>query len=150
MLRIKAIPEVCIGCGLCRVWCKVEHSPTKSIQKAFKEDAPQTLACVDLEECGCESFAVQCRHCDEPLCAYGCITGAMSKDPETGLVSVDETRCIGCWTCILLCPNGAVKRDERNKPRALKCEQCRERGFPSCVEHCPNDALVLEEVPDAE
>lgn len=150
MLRIKALPEVCIGCGLCRIWCKVEHSPTKSIQKAFKEHAPDTLACVDLEERGPHSFAAQCRHCDEPICAYSCITGAMSKDPDTGLVTVDENRCIGCWTCILMCPNGSVKRDERSSPRAIKCEQCRERGFPSCVEHCPNDALVLEEVPDAE
>jgi anaerobic carbon-monoxide dehydrogenase iron sulfur subunit len=145
MLRIKALPDVCIGCGLCRVWCKVEHSESKNVHKAFKPAAGETVSCVELEEEGCESFAVQCRHCDEPLCVYGCITGAMQKDPETGVVSVDESKCVGCWTCVLMCPNGAVKRDRRGKKVALKCDMCAKRGFPSCVEHCPNDALVLEE-----
>jgi carbon-monoxide dehydrogenase iron sulfur subunit len=145
MLRIKALPDVCIGCGLCRVWCKVEHSESKNVHKAFKPAACETVSCVELEEEGCESFAVQCRHCDEPLCVYGCITGAMQKDPETGVVSVDESKCVGCWTCVLMCPNGAVKRDRRGKKIALKCDMCAKRGFPSCVEHCPNDALVLEE-----
>ncbi|MCE5313736.1 MAG: 4Fe-4S dicluster domain-containing protein [Armatimonadota bacterium] len=149
MRRIRAIPEVCIGCGLCKVWCKVEHSSSKNIHKAFKANAPETMACVEVEEEGCESFASQCRHCDEPLCVYGCITGAMSKNAETGLVTVDQSKCVGCWTCVLMCPNGAIRRDERGEKRvAIKCDQCMERGFPSCVEHCPNDALVLEDTED--
>lgn len=148
MLRIRAIPEVCIGCGLCRVWCKVEHSDSQNINKAFKPNAPETISCVEIEEEGCVSFASQCRHCDEPLCSYGCITGAMARDPETGLVIVDPTKCVGCWTCVLMCPNGAIKRDERSGHVALKCDMCKHRGFPSCVEHCPNDALIIEEVDD--
>ncbi len=149
MLRIKAVPHACIGCGLCKVWCKVEHSDTKNINKAFRPSAAETLSCVDVEEEGCASFAAQCRQCDEPLCSYGCITGAMTKDPETGLVTVDKSKCVGCWTCILMCPNGAIKRDERGGHVALKCDMCKHRGFPSCVEHCPNDALVIEEADDA-
>lgn len=150
MLRIKAKPEVCIGCGLCKVWCKVEHSDTKNVHKAFKQNASETINCVDLEESGCESFAIQCRQCDEPLCVYGCITGAMTKDPDTGIVSVDKSKCVGCWTCVLMCPNGAVKRDQRDKACAIKCDMCLERGFPSCVEHCPNDALIIEEIMEEE
>ena len=144
-MRIKAEPDVCIACGLCKVWCKVEHSETKDIIKAFKEEKPP-MSCVDVEEEGCKSFAAQCRHCDEPLCVYGCITGAMTKDPDTGIVSVNKDKCVGCWTCILMCPNGAIHRELKNgKFVALKCDLCRDRGFPSCVEHCPNDAIVLEE-----
>jgi len=150
VLRIRAIPEVCVACGLCKVWCKVEHSDSKNIHKAFKPNDQGTISCVELEEKGCESFASQCRHCDEPLCAYGCITGAMSKDPETGIVAVDKSKCVGCWTCVLMCPNGAIKRDQRDGRVAMKCDLCAERGFPSCVEHCPNDALILEEVEDAD
>ncbi len=145
MLRIRAVPEVCIACGLCKVWCKVEHSQSKNVYRAFKRAAPETVSCVELEEAGCDSFALQCRHCDEPLCVYGCVTGAMTKDPESGIVSVDESRCIACGTCILMCPNGAVRMDTRHGRVALKCDLCAERGFPSCVEHCPNDALILEE-----
>jgi carbon-monoxide dehydrogenase iron sulfur subunit len=145
MARIRPVPEVCIGCGLCQVWCKVEHSDSKNVYKAFRQSAPETISCVRLEEAGCKSFALQCRHCDEPLCVYGCITGAMSKDPETGIVSVDKSRCVGCGTCVLMCPNGAVGLDTRDGRVALKCDLCKERGFPSCVEHCPNDALILED-----
>jgi len=145
MLRIRAIPEVCIGCGLCRVWCKVEHSDSRNIHKAFRPNAPETMCCVELEEESCESFASQCRNCDEPLCVYGCITGAMTKDPETGLVTLDRSKCVGCLTCVLMCPNGAIKPDFREGRAVLKCDMCKDRGFPSCVEHCPNDALVLEE-----
>jgi carbon-monoxide dehydrogenase iron sulfur subunit len=89
-------------------------------------------------------MAIQCRHCEDPICVYACITGAMSKDPATGIVRFDQSRCIGCGTCVLMCPNGAVQLDDRGRRVALKCEMCRDRGFPSCVEHCPNDALILE------
>ncbi|MGB9619928.1 MAG: 4Fe-4S dicluster domain-containing protein, partial [Armatimonadota bacterium] len=143
--RIRAVPEVCIGCGLCRVWCGVEHSESRNIHKTFKPNAPATVSCVEVEQAGWKSFAIQCRHCAEPLCAYGCITGAMTKDPRTGLVNVDRSRCIGCWTCVLMCPNGAVKPDTRQGRAVAKCDLCQERGFPSCVEHCPNDALILED-----
>ncbi len=145
MSKIQAVPGVCIGCRLCTVWCKVEHSASRNINKAFKSGAPETVSCVEVEECGEQSFALQCRQCDEPLCVYGCITGALQKDPETGVVTLNESKCVSCWTCVLMCPNGAVKRDSRGDSRAIKCDMCVERGFPSCVEHCPNDALILVE-----
>jgi len=143
-MRARPVPEACISCGLCTVWCKVEHSDSRSIYKAFRADATKTVACVRLEQEGARSLAIQCRHCEDPICVYACITGAMSKDPTTGIVKVDPSRCIGCGTCVLMCPNGAVQLDDRGKRVALKCEMCRDRGFPSCVEHCPNDALIME------
>lgn len=72
----------------------------------------------------------------------------MTKDPESGIVTVDPSKCVGCWTCVLMCPNGAVRRDERSGHIAMKCDLCKERGFPSCVEHCPNDAIELEDAGD--
>ena len=27
-----------------------------------------------------------CRHCDEPECVMSCMSGALQKDPETGIV----------------------------------------------------------------
>ncbi|MDH7601319.1 MAG: 4Fe-4S dicluster domain-containing protein [Armatimonadota bacterium] len=123
----------------------MEHSESRSIYKAFKTGAPETVSCVRVEQDGPLSFAVQCRHCEEPICAYACITGAMSKDPITGVVTVDRSKCIGCGTCVLMCPNGTVSLDERSGRAAVKCDLCSARGFPSCVEHCPNDALLLED-----
>lgn len=140
--RIYVNEEVCIGCGLCRVFCQVEHSVSKDIIKAFKREAPCPLPRIRIERKGEVSFSFQCRHCDEPWCVYSCLTGAMSRDAATGMVSVDAEKCMGCWTCILACPNGALTRDMGNRVVA-KCDLCPEREVPVCVANCPNEALVV-------
>ncbi len=66
----------------------------------------------------------------------------MQKDPITGIVRVDESKCVGCWTCILSCPYGALVRDEGHKVVA-KCDFCPEHEVPVCVVNCPNEALAL-------
>lgn len=66
----------------------------------------------------------------------------MSKDPVTGLVVSDPEKCVGCWTCILACPNGALVKDKAQKI-VLKCDFCPDRETPVCVANCPNEALVL-------
>ena len=144
MKRIYIKEEVCMGCGLCRVYCQTEHSRTKDIIKAFKKEAPRPLPRVRVERKGEVCFSLQCRHCDEPLCAYSCLTGAMHKDPITGIVTVDTDKCMGCWTCILACPNGALTRDMNNKI-VFKCDLCPELNVPVCVANCPNEALLLAE-----
>jgi carbon-monoxide dehydrogenase iron sulfur subunit len=62
----------------------------------------------------------------------------------TGMVVVDRNKCMGCWTCIVACPNGALTRDLDNKIVA-KCDLCPGLEVPACVANCPNDALVLVE-----
>ncbi len=142
--RIKVNEAVCIGCRLCEIWCVVEHSPVKDILKAFKQPkGKRALPRLKVEETKPLSFAVPCRHCNDPDCAYSCITGAMYIDEKTGAILHNPDKCIGCWTCILACTRGAVKRDERNKRVVSKCDFCPDRQTPICVEKCPNEALVL-------
>jgi carbon-monoxide dehydrogenase iron sulfur subunit len=143
MKRVVSNEDVCIGCRLCEVWCKVQHSKSKDIIKAFKKETP--MARVHVEERGAQSFAVQCRHCEEPDCVYSCITGAMSIDEETGQVMHDPEKCVGCWTCIMVCHRGAILRDERLRRIASKCDLCPGLDIPACVAHCPNEALCLVE-----
>lgn len=143
MKRIYAKEDVCIGCRLCEVWCKVSHSKSKDIIKAFKKE--DIMARVHVEELGSKSFAVQCRHCEEPDCVYSCISGAMYIDEETGEVKHDPDKCVGCWTCIMVCHQGAILRDERKRRVASKCDLCSDLDTPACVVHCPNEALVLIE-----
>lgn len=69
----------------------------------------------------------------------------MKKDEETGLVTHDPEKCIGCWTCIMVCPYGAIKRDASGKV-VSKCDLCAELEIPACVANCPNGALVYKEV----
>lgn len=148
MRRIIAKEEACIGCRLCEVWCQVQHSKSKDIIKAFKKEADRPIARVHVEEEGATSFGLQCRNCEEPDCVYSCISGAMHFDEETGTVQHDPDKCVGCWTCIMVCHRGAILRDERAKRIAAKCDMCLDLEVPSCVAHCPNAALVLEEEED--
>ena len=142
MRKVYIKEEVCIGCGLCRVYCQAEHSRSKDIIKAFKREIPRPLPRIRVESKGEVSFAIQCRHCDDPWCVYSCLTGAMRRDPESGTVTVDTEKCTGCWTCLVVCPYGALVRDETRKI-AAKCDLCPEQEVPICVANCPNEALVL-------
>lgn len=88
--------------------------------------------------------SVACNHCDDPACVKVCPTGAMHKDPETGLVSVNEKHCVGCGYCHMACPYNVPKVD-REKGHSVKCDGCKDRvaqGLkPICVESCPLRAL---------
>lgn len=142
MKGIRVREAVCIGCGLCRVYCLVEHSHSKDLIKAFKKENPRPLARIRVDRWEEISFPVQCHHCAEPWCTYSCLTGAMQKDPLTGVVSVDPERCIGCGTCIVACPYGALAKDT-SKRIIAKCDFCLGLTIPACVANCPNEALVL-------
>ena len=89
------------------------------------------------------SFAVSCRHCPDPICVKSCIAGALSK--KDGVICVDQQKCVGCLTCVLVCPFGALSPGENGIMQ--KCELCLENsgGEPACVKNCPNRAIVYEE-----
>ncbi len=145
MKRIIAVRENCIGCGLCEVYCTVQHSKSKDIIKAYNSESPRPISRVRLEVNKPISFAIQCRHCENAPCVTACLSGAMQKDAKTGLITHNKEKCIGCWTCIMVCPFGAIRSDKQNKVVA-KCDFCIELKEPACVANCPNQALVLKEV----
>ena len=145
MKRIYAKEEVCIGCRLCEIHCITQHSRSKKIIKAFKEDSDRLVPRLFVEEKGPLSFAVQCRHCEDAPCVAACMTGAMQKDPVTGAVSQDADKCVGCWMCIMVCPAGAIRRNAAQGRIASKCDLCGGEGTPVCVANCPNEALVYED-----
>jgi carbon-monoxide dehydrogenase iron sulfur subunit len=145
MKQIYVNEEYCIGCRLCEIHCLVQHSQSKKIIKAFKEEAPRAMARVLVEEEGPLSFAMQCRHCEEAPCIEACIVGAMHRDEETGAVLCDEDRCVGCWMCVMVCPFGAIQRNLGEDRAASKCDLCYGEDVPACVAHCPNEALTFVE-----
>ncbi len=144
MRKIVAREEYCIGCRLCEIHCQVKHSSSRKIIKAFRDERDRMVSGVQVERSGYVSFALQCRHCHDADCIQACITGAMQKDPETGAVICDEQRCVGCWTCIMVCPAGAV-RAGKDRTAVSKCDLCLDAGFPVCISNCPNEAIVLED-----
>lgn len=136
--------EVCIGCGLCEVYCALAHSTSKDLIKAFRKEWPRPLPRIRVEQTPGLFLPVQCRHCAESPCVYACLTGALYRDPGSGAVALDPYKCIGCWTCIMVCPYGAIKRD-LGRDIIAKCDLCPGLDLPACVANCPNEALVYGE-----
>jgi carbon-monoxide dehydrogenase iron sulfur subunit len=52
-----------------------------------------------------------------------------------------EENCIGCWMCAMICPYGVVGRKTEVR-MAVKCDRCKDRDLPACVQACPTGALV--------
>ncbi|PWL50540.1 MAG: 4Fe-4S ferredoxin [Clostridiales bacterium] len=131
----------CLGCHLCEYYCAFAQDGGLSITSA--RYGVKVSPRIRVEEHDHISYALSCRHCDEPLCVKSCITGALSK--KDGVVSIDRDRCISCYTCILSCPFGAVSRSQDGAVN--KCELCisTASGEPACVRGCPNNAIVLKE-----
>lgn len=136
MKKVYSRENLCINCRLCEVYCKTAHSVSKDIIKANKEE--DVISRVTVYGDKLASVAVSCRHCDDPACVKACIAGAMTKDKRTGIVSADPKKCIGCMTCLAVCPYGCIKAGTV----ATKCDLCQGEDMPQCVKNCPNKALV--------
>ncbi len=75
------------------------------------------------------------------------MSGALIKDPVTGIVSYDEKQCGSCFMCVMNCPYGVLKPDTLTHTKVIKCDFCMgESGEPSCVKNCPKKAIWVEEV----
>jgi carbon-monoxide dehydrogenase iron sulfur subunit len=138
----------CLSCRSCELACALAHSRSADLIGAL-QDVPVPLTRVRVLSLGREgvltrhrTIALQCRHCAEPLCVEVCIAGGVTKDEAAGLVHFNEERCVGCWSCTMVCPFGAVVR-ARDRLLALHCDLCGEREILACVEACPTRALVL-------
>ena len=141
MKRIYVNEKWCIACHLCEYYCTFANSGKDDMVKALKDIVINPR--IKIEQRGDISFAVSCRHCEEPLCVKGCITGALTV--KNGIITIDRNRCVGCFTCILSCPYGAVMPDEDGVIQ--KCELCTKNsdGSPACVKGCSNKAIVFNE-----
>jgi len=139
--RVYVNEQWCLGCHLCEYYCAFDGTGGKDMARALKDIKINPK--IKIEEKDGVSFAVSCQHCQEPLCVKGCLTGALSI--VDGVVVINQERCIGCYTCILLCPYGAVSPSEHGAVQ--KCELCikTSSGTPACVGGCPNGAIVFEE-----
>ena len=141
MKKVYVNEQWCLGCHLCEYYCAFANSGKSSMIKALKDRhiAPR----IRIEERDSISFAVSCRHCKDPLCVKSCISGALSV--KDGTVLIDSDKCVGCCSCIMSCPYGALSHSENGVIQ--KCELCQknEFGVPLCVQGCPNKAIVYEE-----
>ncbi|MDD3242450.1 MAG: 4Fe-4S binding protein [Eubacteriales bacterium] len=141
MKRVYVNEKWCLACHLCEYYCAFANSGETDMVKALKDVAISPR--IRIEQQGDISFAVSCRHCTEPLCVKACISGALTQ--TDGVIAIDRDKCVGCYTCILSCPYGAVMPSPQGAVQ--KCELCvnNAQGAPACVGGCPNRAIVFEE-----
>lgn len=128
----------CIGCRTCEVACVVSHQENQDCA-ALTPSA--FTARIRVVKTGTFSTAVTCHHCEDAPCANICPVGAISR--VNGAVYVEQALCIGCKSCMLACPFGAMQVTVTHaKAQALKCDLCQHReNGPACVEACPTQAL---------
>jgi phenylglyoxylate dehydrogenase beta subunit len=84
--------------------------------------------------------AMTCNQCGEPACEENCPTGAISKDPDNGIVRINQTKCLGCGLCSLVCAYGGIDYNADSR-QAVKCDLC--DGAPECVDACPEHFISL-------
>lgn len=144
MKRVFIRPDRCTGCKTCALTCAVAHSRSGELFTAMTE-TPKPYPRVFVEAADSRKVPLMCRHCDDAPCLNACIGGALFRDETAGEVLCDADRCIGCWTCIMLCPYGVVQR-QAEVSKAVKCDLCHDRDAPACVDACPTGALVFAEV----
>jgi anaerobic selenocysteine-containing dehydrogenase/Fe-S-cluster-containing dehydrogenase component len=139
--------ERCTGCKSCEAACKQTNAlgPNSYRNRVIWFDDQQqdsggtALARLDF-------LTVTCQQCERPACLRACpvYPKAISKDPVSGVVSIDENRCTGCGECALSCPYGAIGYNAEQH-HAVKCDLCAERRArdlgPACANVCPTRAI---------
>jgi len=147
----------CIGCKACVVACREANGmPTDtSGWGGGLWDAPlglndRTKNVIQLYEAADRSSYVkkQCMHCVDPACVGACMMHALTKNPETGVVSWNGDSCVGCRYCQLACPYEVPKFEwTAANPKIVKCELCQHRYAegkgPACCEVCPRGAVIF-------
>lgn len=158
-----ANPQECIGCKVCEIACAVAHLD-KEAKTAGNFDIP-VMSKLYLVRTAEVTMPIQCRHCEDAPCANVCPVSAITQVNNN--ILVDEKKCVGCKTCMISCPFGAIElmpvyKDgepvmqvalksetedglvEKEVITASKCDLCANRADgPSCVQACPQKALEL-------
>ena len=134
----------CMGCHTCELACAVEHSRSKALYGAMAEvPAPRKRVYVEWVAPD-NRLPVLCRQCEDAPCLHACIIGAIRRRDD-GVVVTEADRCIGCWTCVMVCPYGVIGRHLDTR-KAYRCDRCPDRQVPACVASCPTRALVYRTV----
>ena len=117
--------EKCNGCTYCVLVCSMAHEGvvqrSRSRIQVFRSEEKVFFV------------PTLCEHCEDPPCVEACPVGAISKDSETGLVSVDENACTACGVCVEVCPYHAVRIHPERRVAVL-CDLC--GGEPLCAKAC--------------
>lgn len=135
----------CTGCYTCVVACKDWHdvpagpASWRRVATIEKGVFPDVFVAF---------FSGSCYHCADPACVAACPAGAITKSDESGVVTVDQSKCLGkdkCDLCWQACPYKAPQFGAEPNAKMQMCNLCPDRleaGLkPICVAGCPMRAL---------
>lgn len=176
----------CFGCQACSTSCKMANNLPEGVfysrvrtkrgldDEGFAEDLYMDTAVGSYpDDLRRVQVPLSCQHCAKPMCLEVCPTGATQKDEETGIVTIDPERCIGCKSCIRACPYDGVRTYVEGEPQyhlgfavgekdapvhsvdvVEKCTLCKNRvdrgELPKCVEACIGNARFFGDLDDPE
>ncbi|MEE8414586.1 MAG: 4Fe-4S dicluster domain-containing protein [Dehalococcoidales bacterium] len=123
----------CTGCRSCEVWCSFYHLREINPSRA-------RLSIVAYEDKGV-FVPMICHQCRDAWCLSECPVNAITRDPETDAVVINDSLCNGCLACADACLFGAIKITEAGD--VYKCDLC--QGDPVCVQSCTRGALTYTE-----
>jgi protein NrfC len=148
----------CAGCTTCMLSCSLVHYGVQNLSKSRIQIMQDSWG-----KFPNDVKMAPCRQCKVPVCVQSCPTGAAHVDTENGNVRrIDSKKCIGCKTCLKMCPqqpHRTVWVVTDGKGKSSKCDLCietpywNEKGGPggkqACVESCPMMAIrFVAEMPD--
>ncbi len=129
--------EKCTGCRLCELVCAVKHdgvsNPMRSRIRVMKWEAEGLY------------IPMSCQQCEDAPCLKACPVKAISRNAAFERVEIDYDLCIGCRTCVSVCPFGAMGFNPVEK-KVFKCDLC--DGDPQCVRFCEVKAVDYVDAAD--
>jgi len=148
---IYADPDKCIGCINCELACSASHMEVDidtvyEMLQSGQTVAPSRNKVITIDG---KTAPMQCMQCPDAPCLKACPVDIIRFEDD--FVKYYEDDCIGCTSCDMVCPYGAVVMAPNLKPDApvsqmvsLTCDLCGGKsGMQACITICPTDAISL-------
>jgi len=103
----------CTGCGGCIMTCKNENNVQQGV--AWSSKINRTVG--TFPNVRYEYIPTLCNHCENAPCVKSCPTGAMHKG-YGDITKHSPKKCIGCKTCLAVCPYD-IPKTNRTDPHAF-------------------------------
>lgn len=123
-------PSKCTGCRTCEIVCSLSKEGVVNPVKARIQVVKDEFISLNVP--------MVCQQCYDAPCASMCPAGALYQETASGRMEHDRDLCVGCKSCVAVCPFGAIGIDTEAN-RVFKCDEC--EGDPTCVRFCETGAI---------